>query len=261
MSARTAAPSRGRRAEQRRGVAWIGDRSEKGGDGHEDCDFVDPPAVVYNPHVRAHFVASGSSLALAAFVAVAGGRPAGVLLLPILAGLVVPFASSSPRGNLGFAAALGLTAGGSACCAFTGFGGTKTLALLLMLGAFSLLLAAASSPARARRASPGVVLLWGAAPGFLLLGTVFYADPVIEATEGRKGTRAAVIAVAVGANPILVLAQHVCDEDLLHTSLYGRSTIGDHPFSYPDPWQPAAAFVGVAAALLGIARLVRRPDV
>lgn len=210
---------------------------------------------------RAHLVFGVVSAALAAVVGVAAGRPAGVLLLPILAALAVPYASSSPRGHLGFASALGIAVGGTAWGALAGLGSGKALTLLFVLGAFSLLVAAASCPARARRAAPGVVLLSGAVPGFLLLGTVFYADPLVQATEGHPGLSRAVVTTTVAANPMLVLSQHVGGEDLLHTALYGRSTIGDRFFLYPPAWQPAVAFVVVAAALLGVSKLIARSDV
>ncbi len=212
-------------------------------------------------NTRAHVVSGVVSAAIGVAVAAAAGGSAGVLLLPILVALVVPYASSSPRGHLGFAAAFGVAAGGAAWGALAGLGASKALTLLAVLAAFGLLVAAACSPARARRASPGVVLLSGAVPAFLLLGTVWYADPLVQAAEGHTGLSRAVIAVAVGANPILVLSQHVAGEDLLHTALYGRSTIGDRFFTYPPAWQPVVAFAAVALALVGLSRLVARPDV
>ena len=211
--------------------------------------------------MRPHLLSGLITGVVAVVVAAAAGRPAGVLLLPILAALAVPFAASSPRGHLGFASALGIAVGGTAWGALAGLGSGRALTLLLVLGAFSLLVAAACSPARARRASPGVVLLSGTVPGFLLLGTVFYADPLVQATEGHPGLSRAVITTSVAANPILVLSQHVGGEDLLHTALYGRSTIGDRFFLYPPAWQPAVAFAAVALLLVGLSRLVAHPDV
>ncbi|MEK7865231.1 MAG: hypothetical protein AAB434_01015 [Planctomycetota bacterium] len=212
-------------------------------------------------NTRAHIASGILCASLAAAVGLAAGMPAGVLLMPILAALAVPFAASSPKGHLGFSAALGLAVGGAVWGALAGLGSGKSLTLLLVLGSFSLLVAAACSPARARRASPGVVLLSGAIPGFLLLGTVFYVDPLVQACEGHPDLSRAVITTAVAANPMLVLSQHVGDEDLLHTALYGRSTIGDRFFQYPPAWQPAIAFGVVAAALLGASRLMARPEV
>lgn len=216
-------------------------------------------AGMANP--RAHLVSGIASAGIAVAVAAAAGRPAGVLLLPILAALAVPYASSSPRGHLGFASALGIALGGTAWGALAGLGSGKALTLLIVLGAFCLLVAAACSPARARRAAPGVVLLSGAVPGFLLLGTVFYADPLVQATEGHPDLSRAVVTTAVSANPILVLSQLVGGDDLLHTALYGRSSIGDRYFLYPPAWQPSVAFAAVALLLVGLSRLLARPDV
>ncbi|GEM_PF-4205502 len=211
--------------------------------------------------MRPHLLACLIAAAVAVAVAAAAGRPAGVLLLPILAALVVPFAASSPKGHLGFASALGLTFGGTAWGVLAGLGAAKALTLFHLLAAFSLLLAAACSPARARRASPGVVLLSGAIPGFLLLGTVFYADPLVHAAEGSPRLSRAVVTTSISANPILVLSQHVGDEDLLHTAFYGRSTIGDRFFVYLPAWQPSLAFGAVALALWALSRLLARPEV
>lgn len=210
---------------------------------------------------RAHLVSGIVSAGISVAVAAAAGRPAGVLLLPILAALAVPFAASSPRGHLGFASALGIALGGAGWGVVAGLAATKALTLLIVLGAFSLLIAAACSPARARRAAPGVVLLSGTIPAFLLLGTVFYADPLVQATEGHPDLSRAVVTTAVSANPILVLSQHVGGEDLLHTALYGRSTIGDRFFLYPPAWQPSVAFAAVALVLVALSRLLARPEV
>jgi len=211
-------------------------------------------------HLLPALVAVAIAFALASAPGITSWR-AGVLLLPIASALLVPFASSS-RVSAGVASALGLAVGGAAWALVTGLPVSRVLALLEVLGAFGLLVAAVSACARARGSSPGVVLLAGGLAAFLLLGTVFYVDPLVLAAQPHRGLQGAIIAASVGGNPLLLLGMHVSGLDLLHTTrLYGASAIADRFYAVPAAWQSSLALAAAALAFAGLSRAVRRPEI
>jgi hypothetical protein len=93
-----------------------------------------------------------------------------------------------------------------------------------------------------------------------LLGTVFYADPIIEAQRSSEA-RGTVIHAALAVNPVTAISGSLLHFDLMRrTVMYGRiSVIGQwYPFDYPDWWTVLAGYAGVSVVLLSGAALLRR---
>jgi hypothetical protein len=94
----------------------------------------------------------------------------------------------------------------------------------------------------------------------VLLGTVFYADPLIEAEQSPE-SRSAVIHAALAVNPVTVISGSLLEFDLMRRPvMYGRiSVIQRYQFSYPrDWWEVLAGYAAVSFVLFLGAGVLRR---
>jgi len=104
------------------------------------------------------------------------------------------------------------------------------------------------------RACTGQAAAYAAAA--LMLGTVFYANPVIASTRGRA--KVAVVQAAVVANPMVCVAGAAVDYDIMlsrrtSASFYNQSLIGpDHLYRYPRWWRAAAGYCVVGIVFLAV---------
>jgi len=93
----------------------------------------------------------------------------------------------------------------------------------------------------------------------VLLGTVFYADPIIEA-QGSSEAKGVVIRAALATNPITAISWSLLRFDLMRRRLmYGPiSEIGDHYTPYPAWWATLCGYAAASAVMLIGAGLLRR---
>ncbi len=84
----------------------------------------------------------------------------------------------------------------------------------------------------------------------LMVGTLFYFDPILEEAQG--GTREsfqARVDIAMEWNPWVVMAYSIFEDDLLtHRSLYTRTLLADLPRTYPDWGRNALWYLALAGA-------------
>ena len=148
-----------------------------------------------------------------------GGASAAALVLLAVAGL-----------------AAGTAPGGLAVAAVYGIG----VALVLFVAYESF---------RNLRANPVLAQVLAAVLWALLLGTVYYANPIVEAAPDRE-TRHLWTTLLVGANPPLMLAHHALDVDLLRRPLLYSvvSVIPEFGYRYPG-WFDALMVQWVGAFL------------
>jgi hypothetical protein len=92
-----------------------------------------------------------------------------------------------------------------------------------------------------------------------LLGTVFYADPVIEARQDPE-TRSVVIGAVLSANPVMAISGSLLRHDLLRQELmYGKiSVIASYRVSYPEWWKTSIEYLVLSAVMLAGGGLLRR---
>lgn len=92
-----------------------------------------------------------------------------------------------------------------------------------------------------------------------LMGTVFYADPIIEAQRSSEA-KGFVIRAVLATNPITAISWSLLQFDLMHRPLmYGSiSVIGDHYTPYPDWWTTLCGYLAISAVTLIGAELLRR---
>ena len=98
----------------------------------------------------------------------------------------------------------------------------------------------------------------------LMLGTVFYANPMIAVARGDA--KAAAIQSAITANPLVCVAGAAADHDVFLSrrapmSLYNSSLIGpDHLYHYPRWWVVCVLYAAVGLAFgLVASKLSRQP--
>ncbi len=137
--------------------------------------------------------------------------------------------------------------------------GGGLLAQVVVL-AFCLLLAAAFALVRCIGAEPMAAQFVSLLVACALVGTVFYADPLVE-TEMPPETRSRVINAVLAPNPIMAITWSLLRFDLLHRQvMYDRiSVIGRfYAYEYPRWWAVSCGYLVCAALmLLGAARFRR----
>lgn len=98
-----------------------------------------------------------------------------------------------------------------------------------------------------------------------LIGTVFYADPIVEVQKSPEA-RSMAIRVILGSNPLTAISWSLLEFDLMRRQLmYDRiSVIGGHygepghTVSYPEWWRTAGAYLIVSAVMLAGGGILRR---
>jgi len=94
----------------------------------------------------------------------------------------------------------------------------------------------------------------------MLLGTVFYADPIVESQKSPEA-RSTVISLALAANPITAISGALPNFDLMRREMmYSRiSVIGRfYPANYPEWWRTALGYMVTASVILLGAGVLRR---
>ena len=125
---------------------------------------------------------------------------------------------------------------------------------------FCLLLGAVYALVRRAGAEPFLSQLVSIFVGCVLMGTVFYADPVVEAQSSPERRSLAIRAV-LAANPMTAISWSLLRFDLMRRQImYDRiSVIGRfYRTEYPPWWKTAAGYVIASAVLLGAASLLGR---
>lgn len=126
--------------------------------------------------------------------------------------------------------------------------------------AFCLLLAAVFALVRCIGAEPMAAQFVSLLIACALVGTVFYADPLVEA-EMASAARGRVINTVLAPNPIMAITWSLLRFDLLHRQvMYDRiSVIGRfYAYEYPQWWAVSCVYVACAALMLfGAARFRR----
>lgn len=93
---------------------------------------------------------------------------------------------------------------------------------------------------------------------FLMLGTVFYANPLIESAPSNQ-IRQAIVQWSINLNPILIIAGTVFNYDIMLSPLmYRISLIQYYPHYYPEWWNFIAAYLVVGVICLAGILLTRR---
>ncbi len=85
----------------------------------------------------------------------------------------------------------------------------------------------------------------------LMVGTLFYFNPILEAAEGGSPeTFQSRVDLAMEWNPWVVMAYSIFEDDLLtHRSLYTRTRLADLPRIYPDWSVIALRYLFLAGAM------------
>ena len=97
------------------------------------------------------------------------------------------------------------------------------------------------------------------------MGTVFYADPIIEVQKSQEA-RGTVMRVILASNPLTAISWSLLEFDLMRQQLmYDRfSGIGreygepGHRVSYPDWWRTSGAYLLVSLVVLFGGGILRR---
>ncbi len=130
----------------------------------------------------------------------------------------------------------------------------------VVIFAFCLLLAAVFAFVRCIGAEPMAAQFVSLVMACALVGTVFYADPIVE-TEMPPATRSRVINAVLAPNPIMAITWSLLRFDLLHRQvMYDRiSVIGRfYAYEYPQWWTVSCGYIVCAALLLCGAAWLRR---
>ena len=85
----------------------------------------------------------------------------------------------------------------------------------------------------------------------LMVGTLFYFNPILEAAEGGSPeTFQSRVDLAMEWNPWVVMSYSIFEDDLLtHRSLYTRTRLADLPRIYPDWGSIALRYLFLAGAM------------
>ena len=137
------------------------------------------------------------------------------------------------------------------------------LAAQLVILSFCLLLGAIFALARCGGTEPlfAQCVCWFVA--CVLMGTVFYADPIVEAQPSPKA-RSVAIRAALAVNPITAISWSLLEYDLMRRQImYDRiSVIGRwYRTPYPQWWATACGYVALSVVILAGAGLLRRRSV
>ncbi|MBI4833803.1 MAG: hypothetical protein HY811_03135 [Planctomycetes bacterium] len=114
-----------------------------------------------------------------------------------------------------------------------GFGGAFKLAAFLLsycvlLTGLYFLLCALGAPGVAAQAMVTLT-------AFLMMGTLFYADTLIDAVSAEA--RKAVLQWLINLNPLVTIGSQVFGDDFLRLPVvYRTTTIHYYPYSYPSLW-------------------------
>jgi hypothetical protein len=91
----------------------------------------------------------------------------------------------------------------------------------------------------------------------LMIGTVFYANPLIEQSSGE--TRQSIIQCAINLNPILIIGADFFNYDMiLAPQMYKISLIQYYPHNYPEWYCVTGVYLAIALILFILARIKLR---
>jgi hypothetical protein len=93
----------------------------------------------------------------------------------------------------------------------------------------------------------------------LMMGTVFYANPIIELVRQNLVLRQLVIKMVMVVNPMLVIAGNFFSHDILRgRQLYYLSDIGPfYPYTYPAWGSVLAGYVIISLVAIGLGYLFK----
>jgi len=132
----------------------------------------------------------------------------------------------------------------------------------LVIVAFGFLLASVFAIIRCLGAEPLFAQLVSILVACALMGTVFYANPIIEA-DWSSGTRSTIIHATLAVNPVTAISSSLLGLDLMRSTrgqlMYDRiSVLGGYLRGYPPWWETLCGHVGAALLVLAGAGLSRR---
>jgi len=226
------------------------------------------------PAVGACCAAYAALLAALAFGAgrSCDGRGAAAVLLftepALMAGAVVCLASAASRRGLRVVGLLAAVLAGLAAMAILSaavvwlaargaYGVGVVLCAQLVFVAFGLLLAGLLVALRRAGGEPLAAQLVTLCVAAALVGTVFYADPIVEG-RGSPEARRRVIRAALAVNPLTAVSGSLLEVDLMRRRvMYDKiSVIGRwYQVPYPRWWTTACGYGVAAVALFGAAAL------
>lgn len=190
-------------------------------------------------------------------------------LSPVIMALVIPFLLNHPKTRFtNYRLQVLIPAGISvliiliALAVVVIFSGGLTLVGYLKLAAFligyGLMLTSLCLLMMSSAVSSNLTQVIVTALAFLMLGTVFYANPLIESTPSNQ-IRQGIVQWSINLNPILVIAGTVFNYDIMLSPLmYRISLIQYYPHYYPEWWNFIVAYLVVGLICLGGILLTRR---